>query len=335
MKAIVNSESLFILKKLVKNGLHQINVKNGVVKLLAESEDHKYQVEIIEPSNIDKEDGILSIPKQVFSLLPRKTSLIVRNNVIKSNNQEINFENEDNQIQEIEMREGRCFDITNFSELIEVVYARAKEVTRPVLKCVCIDKCNFVALDGYRMSVRSSIDDMTDKQIIIPGNIVELLNNFKTSNIATVYENDDYIKICFGWIAITALKEKDLQFISYDSLIPKEHKTKVIVKASELVDICKQINRLDQGYSNLMKIKFNSDSAYATAKNQELKIKRYFSAQVEGEELEIGINSKYLLETLKNYTGNAILYMNNAINPILVTDEKNKKDLVLPIRLIR
>lgn len=335
MKVIVNSESLFLLNKLVKNGSYEIVVKNGVVKLLAESVDKDYQIEIIEPNNIDKEEGVLSIPKQVFSLLPRKTSLIVGNNVIKSKNQEINFKNEVNQIQEIQMSEGRCFDITNFSELIEVVYARAKEVTRPVLKCVCIDKCNFVALDGYRMSVRSSIEDMTDNQIIIPGSIVDLLNNFKKSDIATVYENEDYIKICFGWISITALKEKELQFISYDSLIPKEHKTKVIVKASELVDICKQINRLDQGYNNLMKIKFNTDSAYATAKNQETKIKRYFSAEVEGEELEIGINAKYMLETLKNYTGNAILYMNNAINPILVTDENNKKDLVLPIRLMR
>ncbi|WP_160693404.1 DNA polymerase III subunit beta [Clostridium sp. C2-6-12] len=326
MKAIVNSESLFLLKKLVKN---------GVVKLLAESKDHKCQVEIIEPNNIDKEEGVLSIPEQVFSLLPRKTSLIVRDKVIKSDKQELNFENKDNQIQEIEMSEGRCFDITNFSELIEVVYARTKEEIRPVLRCILIDKCNFVALDGYRMSVRSSIEDMTDKQIIIPGSIVEMLNNFKKSDIATVYENDNYIKICFGWISITASKEKDLQFISYDSLIPKEHKTKVIVNSSELVSLCKQIGRLDQGYSNLLRIKFNTDSSYATAKNQELKIKRYFSAEVEGEELEIGINSRYLLEALKNYTGNATLYINNPINPILVTDEKNKKDLVLPIRLIR
>lgn len=341
MKAIVNSESLFLLAKLVKNGSYEISVKNGRVKLLAESSLGEYQVEIIEPNNSNNEDGVLSIPRQVFSLLPRKTSLIMENNVIKSKDQEIQLSDEGSKpIEEVQMEKGRCIDITNFSELIEVIYAVAKDNFRPTIQCIYIDKCNFVALDGYRMSVRSNIEDITDKPMLIPSHIVGLLKNFTKSDIATVYENNEYMKICFGWISITAKNTKDkngddLKFISYESLLPKEHKTKVIVKASELGTICKQMVKVDRGYSGLIKIKFNVDSAYISAKNQGLNIRRYIGAEVEGEELEIGVNPKYMLEALKNYTANVTLYMSNAVSPILITDEKNKKDLVLPIRLMR
>jgi len=334
MKAIVNSESLFLLAKLVKNGSYEI-----IVKLLAESEKG-YQVEIITP-NSNKEDGTLAIPKEAFALLPRKTSLIIENGVIKSKDQEINLENEEGkQIQEIRMNKGRCIDIINFSELIEVTYATTKDNPRKVLKCICIDKCNFVALDGYRMSIRSNIEDITDKPMIIPGHIVEVLKNFTKSDIATIYEDDKYMKICFGWISITSKKEKDdngedLKFINYQSILPKDHTTEVIVNASEIVEICKQIVKLNQSSNNLTNIKFNTEGSYLAVRSQGIKFKRYFSAEVKGDELNIAINAKYLLETLKNYTGNVTMYMSTPVATILITDGKNKKDLVLPIRLMR
>jgi len=339
MKAIVNSESLLLLSKLVKNGSYEIVVKNGVVKLLAESE-HGYQVEIIEPNNVNKEDGTLVIPREAFSLLPRKTSLIIEDSVIKSNNQEILLENKENRfIEEIQMSEGKCIDITNLSELIQVTYATTKDNVRPVLQCICIDKCNFIALDGYRMSIRSNIEDITDKPMIIPSHIVELLKNFIKSDIATVYEDDEYMKICFGWISITSKKAKgdngeNLKFINYESLLPVDHKTKATIQVSELVGICKQIVKIKK-HSQVTRFNFTNEYSYLSTKEYGIKYQRYFKCEIEGEELNIAINARYLLETLKNYTGNVTLYMSSPVAPILITDGKNKKDLVLPIKLMR
>jgi DNA polymerase III sliding clamp (beta) subunit (PCNA family) len=332
MKAVVNSESLQLLHKLCKNGFYEVVVKNGLVKLLAESPDD-YQVEILEPYNGKKEEGRMCIPENAFALFPSKTSLIIENNVIKSLDQEISIESDSKEITEIEINTEKCVNIPNFNELIECKFAVTKDTVRPVLQCICIDKNNMVALDGYRMSVRSNKENITDEQILISGCIVKLLRYFSKSDMAAIYQDDDYIRICFGWVSITCKKPKDLQFINYESLFPKEHATEVTVNASDLATICKKVIQFSQS-SRLMRFNFDSTDSYILAKESGITYKKNFKCDVQGKGLLIAVNPQYMLDALKNYKDNVNLYMNTDINPIILTDNENKKDMVLPIRLL-
>lgn len=308
MKAVVNSESLNLLHKLCKNGFYEVVVRDGLVKLLAESEDKDYQVEILEPYNGKKEEGRMSIPENVFALFPSKTSLIIENNVIKSLDQEISVESDLKEINEIEVNTENGLNIPNFNELIECKFAVAKDTVRPVLQCLCIDKNNIVALDGYRMSVRSNKENITDESILIPGCIVKLLRDFSKSDMATIYQDDDYIKICFGWVSITCKKPKDLQFITYESLFPKEHATEVTINASDLAEICKKVIRFTS--SRTLKFNFGISDSYILAKEYGIKYKKYFKCDVQGKELLIAVNPQYMLDALKNYKGNVTIYGN-------------------------
>lgn len=332
MKAVINSDSLQLLHKLCKNGFYEVVVKNGLVKLLAESPDD-YQVEILEPYNGKKEEGRMYIPENVFALFPSKTSLIIENNVIKSLDQEISIESDLKEINEIQVINEKGVDIPNFNELIECKFAAAKDAHRPVLQCLCIDKNNMVALDGYRMSVRSNKESITDEQILIPGCIVKLLRYFSKNDMATIYQDDNYIKICFGWVSITCKKPKDLQFINYESLFPKEHATEVTVNASDLAEICKKVIQFTQS-SRTMKFNFDISDSYILAKDYGVKYKKYFKCDVQGKEIFIAVNPQYMLEALKNYKGNVTIYMGTDISPVVLTDNENKKDMVLPIRLM-
>lgn len=332
MKAVVNSDSLQLFHKLCKNGFYEVVVKDGIVKLLAESEDKDYQVEILEPYNGKKEDGRMCIPENVFALFPSKTSLIIENNVIKSLDQEISIESDSREINEIEVNTEECVNIPNFNELIECKFAAAKEAHRPVLQCLCIEKNNMVALDGYRMSVRSNKENITEESILIPGCIVKLLRYFSKSDIAAIYQDDDYIKICFGWVSISCKKPKDLKFIQYESLFPKEHATEVTVNALDLAAICKKVIQFTS--SRTLKFNFKNNDSCILAKEYGVKYKKYFKCDVQGEELLIAVNPQYMLDALKNYKGNVTIYMGTDISPIILTDNENKKDLVLPIRLM-
>lgn len=333
MKAIVNSDSLQLLHKLCKNGFYEVVVKDGLVKLLAESEDKDYQVEILEPYNGKKEEGRMCIPENVFALFPSKTSLIIENNVIKSLDQEISIESDLKEINEIRISNKKCVNIPNFNELIECKFAVAKDTHRPVLQCLCIDKNNMVALDGYRMSLRSNKENITEESILIPGCIVKLLRYFSKSDMATIYQDDDYIKICFGWVSITCKKPEDLQFVKYESLFPKKNATVVTVNASDLAEICKKVIRFTS--SRTIKFDFKSINSYILAKEYGVNYKKYFKCDVQGKELFIAVNPQYMLDALKNYKNNVTIYMGNDISPIVITDNENKRDLVLPIRLMR
>lgn len=331
MKAVVNSDSLQLLHKLCKNGFYEVVVKNGLVKLLAESPDD-YQVEILEPYNGKKEEGRICIPENVFALFPSKTSLIIENDVIKTLDQEISIESDLKEINQIEVNNEKCVNIPNFSELIECKFAVTKDTIRPVLQCLCIDKNNMVALDGYRMSVRSNKENITDEQILIPDCIVKLLRYFSKTDMSTIYQDEDYIKICFGWVSITCKKPKDLQFIKYESLFPKEHATEVTVNASDLAAICKKVIQFTS--SRTTRFNFKSNDSYILAKEYGVNYKKYLKCEVQGKELLIAVNPQYMLDALKNYKGNVTIYMRTDISPIILTDGENKKDLVLPIRLL-
>ncbi|MFT8352416.1 hypothetical protein [Clostridium saccharoperbutylacetonicum] len=335
MKAVVNSESLLLLKKLVKDGKYQVVVKGGSVKLLAEDYDELYQVEIAEPYNGHKEDGILTIPTELFKLLPKKTSLVIEDEMIKSMDQEIKVDPEHSCIKEIYVDDEKCINIPNFNKLIECKFATAKESTRPVIQCICIDKNSMVALDGYRMSVRSNKENITDEKILIPDTIVKLLRYFTKSDMATIYQDTERIKICIGWVSITC-KREELQYINYESLFPKEYTTKVVIDAKMLADVCRKVTKLSNYNhgSNLTKFNFGKESHLIT-KIQGLEYKKYFKSIKEGNDLEIAVNPKYLVETLNTYKGNVTFYMSTNIAPIIITDDEDKKDLVLPIRLIR
>ncbi|AQR95531.1 hypothetical protein [Clostridium saccharoperbutylacetonicum] len=336
MKAVVNSESLLLLYKLVKDGKYKILVKGGSVKLIVEDLDELYQVEIAEPYNGYKEDGTLTIPTEVFKLLPKKTSLIIEDEVIKGMDQEIKIDIEQSCIKEIHVDDEKCINIPNFNKLIECKFATAKELTRPVLQCICIDKNNMVALDGYRMSVRSNKENITDEQILIPEPIVKLLRYFTKSDMATIYQDAEHIKICIGWVSIICKRTKELQFINYESLFPKEHTTKVVIDAQMLADVCKKVTKLSNYNhgSDITKFNFGKGSHLIT-KIQGLEYKKYFKSIKEGNDIEIAVNPKYLVEALNTYKGNVTLYMGTNIDPIIITDDENKKDLVLPIRLMR
>ncbi|NRT76339.1 hypothetical protein [Clostridium beijerinckii] len=335
MKAIVNSESLLLLSKLVKDGKYQVIVKGGSIKLLAESELNEYQVEIIEPYNSEKEDGELAIPQEVFALLPKKTSLVIENNVIKTEDQEIKLDPGTMSIIPIDIHNEECINIPNFNKLVECKYAIAKDEARPALQCLYIDKNNIVALDGYRMSVRSNKENITCEPILIPYQIVKLLRNFSKNDIATIYHDDNYIKICFSWVSIMCKRPRDkkgdkLKFINYESLFPNQDTTRVTLNALELADICKQITKLNS-YSQIVNFNFNSNGSYLVTRVQGIRYKKYFKCRIDGSDLDIAVNAKYMLETLRNYKGDATLCMSNVASPITITDYENKKDLVLPI----
>lgn len=339
MKAIVNSESLLLLAKLVKNGIYQVSVKGGSIKLLAEDELKEYMVEIMEPYNNEKEDGDLTIPREVFSLLPRKTSLLIREDRITSENQEIKLDVQDKSINDMQINNEECINIPNFNKLIECKYAIAKDEARPVLQCLYIDKNNIVALDGYRMSVRSNKENIACEPILIPYQIVKLLRNFSKNDMATIYQDDNYIKICFSWVSIICKRLRDqkgnkLKFIDYESLFPNQDTTRVTLNALELADICKQITKLNS-YSQIVNFNFNSNGSYLVTRVQGIRYKKYFKCHVDGSDLDIAVSAKYMFETLKNYKGDATLCMSNAVSPITITDYENKKDLVLPIRIMK
>ena len=331
MKAIVNSESLIYLNKLLNVDRYQVNVQKDGIKLSATKElkDTFYQVILTENTFGNEEEGKILIPREAIKLLPKKEPCLLNDDYISTQNQKISFsESNEKECEElIEFNNPKeCKCIPNFDFLMECKYALEKSDIRPQLSSICIDENKFVALDGYRMSIRSIDEIITENRILIKG-----------TSIATIQENNEFVKICFGRITIV-YKKSQLKYVDWKALIRDVKKNiKITLNADDIKFVLSQYIKLYRGYGSIVIFNINNKRSYIESSKAVIgitKFERYISAKLEGEEIEFAINARYLLDALKYHDSNFTLYMSSPVSPIIL-ESKNKTDMILPIRLLK
>lgn len=339
MKAIVNSELLHQASKLVKAEWIEVLVKNRKVKIIAadcNGVDFENQVIINSYYFGTEEDGAVMIPTYLIKLLDKNENVEVMDGFLKSNNREIKFKSEAECYKEIEDNGGVDLLIKDFSKVTSVKYAMEKINTRPVLTCICINDNEAVALDGYRMAI-TKLDDKTSKEILIPGDVIKMHSKLKYKNVVSVALIGDYIRFNFGSITIIR-KKQDGKFVRYNTLFPNKEniKTNFKIDSSYLYEIVNKIYKAHLQHNNLIKMNITKENAYILSYDHSSEVKfNLRNYELEGEEIEIGLDCKYLVEALKRYKGTVQLSFDSPVTPIIIEDCKNKKDLILPIRLLR
>ena len=340
MKAIVNSESLIYLNKLLNVDKYQVNVQKDGIKLSGTKEfkDTFYQVILTENTFGNEEEGKILIPREAIKLLPKKEPCLVGDYYISTQNQKISFDEDEEFTELIDFNNPKeCKCIPNFDFLMECKYALEKSDIRPQLSSICIDENNFVAMDGYRMGIRSINEIITENRILIPEEVVNILKKIKGTSIATIQENNEFVKICFGRITIV-YKKSELKYVNWRALISDVKKNiKITLNSDDIKFVLSQYIKLYRGYGSIVIFNINNKRSYiksSKANEGIIKFERYISAELEGEEIEFGINAQYLLDALKYHDSNCTLYMSSPVNPI-VLESKNKTDMILPVRLLK
>lgn len=224
-------------------------------------------------------------------------------------------------------------------------FAIAQDETRPILQGILFEvknkNLNLVALDGYRLAIRNEfLDTDINMEIVIPG---------KTLNeVSKILEDvDDLVEITFtnNHILFNLEKTKIIsrllegKFINYNSLLPQEHKLLVNVNRQELQNAIERASLMAKdGNTNLIKLDLQQDNLIITSNSQLGKVREEISIKLQGEEIQIAFNSKYLLDVLKNVDDDeVVMKMTSGISPCVIEEKNNQnsKYLVLPVRLMR
>lgn len=203
------------------------------------------------------------------------------------------------------------------------------------------DSFNMVALDGFRMAVcKKKISNEKENSLIITAKILNNLNK-----IISDIEEDSEVKIIFSKRkALIEIEETKVvirllegEFIKYNDIIPKEHKCRVIVNTAEMTDCIERASLLaKEGKNNLIRMKIEDNSIIITSRSEEGNVREVIYAEIEGEGLEIGFNSKYILDVLKVTEDEKIIMdFNSAVNPCIIrsVEEDKYEYLVLPVRI--
>ncbi|MBR0598420.1 DNA polymerase III subunit beta [Sinanaerobacter chloroacetimidivorans] len=203
------------------------------------------------------------------------------------------------------------------------------------------DSLNMVALDGFRMAVtRENMKNEENRKIIISARILNEINKIiseteEQKEISVILDEKKAVFLLEDTRIVLRLLEGD--FIKYKDILPKENKVKVKVSRTDLLNSIERASLLaKEGKNNLIKLSIFRDKVIITSRSEEGNVKEEVFIEKDGTDLDIGFNSKYILDVLKVVTDSqVVMEFNTSVSPCLIKPvEGNAYEyLVLPVRI--
>lgn len=302
-------------------------------------------------ANIE-EEGSITIPARIFfdliNTLPTdkvNLSLNARTQTLNIHCGTSNFDIKGIDAQEFppmpspDLSSGVELNIADFKEMIhQVSFAASSEESRPVLQGVLMEinnnKLSLAATDGFRISVRTaelSASQENPVKVIIPARSLSELARIATDGNETVtmivpQDRGQAIFHMKNAELVTQLIEGN--FPDYRAIIPRSFKTRTVISTNEFLKACRQAEIIAREGNNVIRLNFQpQDGApgtveFSTQSEEMGSGEVVVDANIEGPELLIAFNVRYLSEVLE---------VIGSPNTILETNANNTPGLLSPV----
>ena len=242
------------------------------------------------------------------------------------------------------MDENSAFEIKEscLKELVsKVAFCCATDESRPILKGCLLQMKDGVmyatALDGFRMAVgqTETLSDGEMKIVCPARTLIEISRMLDGDDTLKVYTDKNRLSVAVKDTVITSRLYAG-EFVRKENIFPIDFTTKINVKRNELIDSVERASVLIRGdKNNLITFDIKNEKILITANSDMGKIEETVACQLEGKELKISMNGKYLLDAVKALTEEEILLsFNKSVSPFTIENMENKnfQYLVLPVR---
>lgn len=197
---------------------------------------------------------------------------------------------------------------------------------------------NIVSVDGFRMAIRQeAISCDKNSKFVVPGKtlseILKLISDEEKSVNIIIGQRHAVFKV-ENYSIISRLIEGN--FLDYKTTVPAESKTEMIINTRSFIASVERMSLLtsDKIQSPIRcvvedtQIKLFCSTAIGKANDA-------ISAKITGENVEIGLNCRYLLDALKNTeTDEVKIQLNGSLTPMKVVPTQGDSFLflVVPMR---
>jgi DNA polymerase-3 subunit beta len=235
-----------------------------------------------------------------------------------------------------------------FRAINKTLFAAGNDELRPVMSGVLCElsaeKISFVATDAHKLVCHSRTDLTADNtaSFIIPRKPLSLLKNTleEGSEIKMEY-NDTNALFSFNDTTIIC-RLVDGRYPNYEAVIPKDNPNKLSIDTAELLSSIKRVSIFANKTTHQIKLKIKGSELLITSEDLDFanQAEERLTCQYEGEDMEIGFNSKFVIEMLSNIGAKQICIEMSAPNragiilPLDGQDEgENTLMLVMPVML--
>ncbi len=191
----------------------------------------------------------------------------------------------------------------------KTLFATSTDELRPVMTGIFVDisqsKITFVASDAHKLVRYSRTDIQTDNQssFILPQKPANLLKNI-------IHKDNDEVRLAFDkknatiefgeYKIICRLIEGN--YPNYQAAIPTDTPRKLTIDRVDLCNCLRRVAVFSSQASNLIKLSITANQLTVSAQDIDFSISAHerVKCQYEGEEMEIGFKSIFLIEILSN-----------------------------------
>ena len=201
------------------------------------------------------------------------------------------------------------------------------------------DEMKLISVDGYRLAMRCEpVQSEETASFVVPGKtLLEILKLLKDEDKTChlVVGRRHIIFEIDGYAVISRLL--DGEFMAYDRIIVPEKSSTVTVNTRVFMDAVDRVSLvINDRLKSPLVCEFRDNGINISCTTPLGSASDAVDAQIEGEEEEMGFNSRFLLDALKNSeTDEVRIELNGALKPmkILPKDGNDFLFLVLPVRL--
>ncbi len=346
-KAVSAKSTLPILEGIL------IETHKDVLKLVATDLD--LYIETYMGASIQREGSII-LKSRVFSeivrMLPEGNVTIEVNQqniaVIRSAGSEITligFDSDDFPLMP-KVEEKNPIEISQdliSNAIRQVTFAVSKEETKPILQGVLVEvegnEINFVALDGYRLALRTCSLDKTykEKSVVIPGKTLNEISKVLTQDDAKVSITlaDNHVLFDLGYTRIIS-RLLEGEFINYRQFIIDDYSTRFKVNCRDMLDSVSRASLVAMdGKYYMARLSIVDEKLIITSNSEMGKAYEELAINKEGNDLDISFNFRYLLEVLKVVDCEEIFVdCTTNVSPAIIrpVDSSSFLYLLLPVR---
>jgi DNA polymerase-3 subunit beta len=191
----------------------------------------------------------------------------------------------------------------------KTLFATADDELRPVMNGIFVElspeNMGFVASDAHKL-VRYRRTDATsefESSFILPKKPASLLRGLlpkEEFDVKLDFDDKNAIFTLTNYKLICRLVEGN--YPSYNSVIPSDNPNKMVIDRLEFYNTVKRVSVFSNQASNLVKLSINDNQLVVSAQDIDFSISAVerLKCEYDGDEIEIGFKSTFLLEILSN-----------------------------------
>jgi len=235
----------------------------------------------------------------------------------------------------------RLIDKTSFAMSLEETRYYLNGIYLHAVKDAEGEKLRTVSTDGHRLSrVDMNIPEGANEipGVIVPRKTIMEIRKLLEDHSDTINLSlsDNKIKLSFSNVILTS-KLLDGTFPDYSRVIPEQNDKTVTISNQLLSEAVDRVSTVSTDKTRAIKVNISKGNLIISATNPDKgSASESLDVIYDGEEVEIGFNSKYVLDVARQIKGNEIIIkLSDSVSPTLVYDKDDKGVLfvLMPMRV--